>query len=79
MITFIVCVPGDDFSHKGAIVAGWGRKEDNGYQLRFLHEITQGILSGKECSQSRIGWIYQKIANQVICGYQRDTDSCQVS
>ena len=79
MIIFVVCVLEDDFTHKGAIVAGWGNRGHSGFPLRFLHEITQGILSGKECSQSLISFAYNEIPEQLICGYQRETDPCPVS
>lgn len=68
----------DNFDHKAATVVGWGRKHDEGFSSRFLHEVTLEILTGKQCAMSKIGNLYRKIPDQLLCGYQRNTDSCQV-
>lgn len=71
-------VAGDEFTHKAATVAGWGKQHDEGYSSRFLHDITLEILSSEQCQMSKLGNLYSKLPDQVICAYQRNTDSCQV-
>lgn len=72
-------VAGDDFTHKAAVVSGWGKQADEGFSSRFLHDITLEILSDKECRLSEIGNLYSKLPDKVLCAYQRKTDSCQVN
>lgn len=69
---------GDDFTRKVAVVAGWGRKYENGFTDRYLQKTLVEILPDSDCSLSKIGNLFSNIQDQVLCAYQRNTDSCQV-
>lgn len=57
------------------IVVGWGKTSLNGKSSQNLQKTTIRLLTPEQCNATEMGK-YQ--TDTVICGYEDNTDACQV-